>query len=304
MKSRALVPGLFFLSLVVPSASLAELSQGAGLADPPWVANVASKRLVYAVPEMDKVTVQRNLVYKRAGAKELKTDIYQPAGLVTGAKNPAVIFIHGGYLPSNLRTEPKDWNIYVAYGQLAAASGMIGVTFNHRLYDSWESVPTAEIDLADLIAYLRNNADGLGIDRDRFTLWAFSGGGPLLSLAMRTAVPYIRCLVSYYSLLDLQGESKKSLGSLSDQALLDFSPVRQLENNDKGIAPMFIARMGQDDAGLNKAVGRFVSVALAKNLNLTLSNDPQGHHGFDIEDNTAASREIIRRTLEFVKAHN
>jgi len=34
-----------------------------------------------------------------------------------------------------------------------------------------------------------------------------------------------------------------------------------------------------------------------------LINDPEGHHGFDIEDNTDASREIIRETLEFLKAH-
>jgi hypothetical protein len=121
---------------------------------------------------------------------------------------------------------------------------------------------------------------------------------------MHRPVAYIRCLVSYYSVLDLEQESKGSGGMLPDQALADFSPLHQLERNDKGIAPMFIARMGQDFPGLNKALGLFLPVALTKNVNLTLSNDPEGHHGFDIEDNTEASREIIQRTLEFVKAHN
>lgn len=64
---------------------------------------------------------------------------------------------------------------------------------------------------------------------------------------------------------------------------------------------MFIARMGQDGASINKAVSLFIPVALAKNANLTVSNDPEGHHGFDLEDDTAASREIIQRTIEFVK---
>lgn len=305
MEIRVFIAGLLVQSLVTPVATLAQQSQpGAALEDPPWVKDLAPKRIVYAVPGMDKVTVRSNLVYKRTDTKELKADVYQPAGLAKGMKRPAAVFIHGGFLPPNLRTEPKDWNVFVSYGELAAASGMIGVTFNHRLYDSWASVPTAEGDLADLIAYLRNNADDLGIDKDRFTLWSFSGGGPLLSLAMRAPVPYIRCLVSYYSLLDLEQESTKSRGNLSDQALLDFSPLHQLENNDKGIAPMFIARMGHDYPGMNKAVDRFVPVALAKNVNLTLSNDPEGHHGFDIEDNTEASREMIQRTLDFVKAHN
>ena len=105
--------------------------------------------------------------------------------------------------------------------------------------------------------------------------------------------------------MDLQQETKESLGNLSDQALLDFSPLHQLEShNHQGIAPIFIARMGHDDAGINKAVDRFVQVALAKNVNLTLINNPEGHHGFDVDDNTEASREIIQRTIEFVKAHN
>jgi acetyl esterase/lipase len=304
MKLRVLISGMYMLSLAAPAATLAQQPQGASLEDPPWVKAVASKQLVYAIPGMDKVMVRGNRVYKRADTEELKADVYQPAGLTKGAKRPAVIFIHGGPLPRNLRTGPKDWNVFVSYGKLVAASGMIGVTFNHRLYGDWKSVANSESDLADLIAYLRSNADDLGIDGDRLTLWAFSGGGPLLSLAMHGPVPYIRCLVSYYSVLDLEQESKESDGTLPDQALADFSPLHQLERNDKGIAPMFIARMGQDFPGLNKALGLFLPVALTKNMNLTLSNDPEGHHGFDIEDNTEASREIIQRTLEFVKAHN
>jgi dienelactone hydrolase len=111
-------------------------------------------------------------------------------------------------------------------------------------------------------------------------------------------------VVSYYSLLDLEFEPPQSRGGLSDEALLEFSPLHQLERNDKGMAPMFIARMGHDHSIMNKAVDRFVPVALAKNIRLTVSNDPEGHHGFDIEDNTDASREMIETTLAFVKTHN
>lgn len=221
MKIRGYIAGLYLLSLATPVATFAQ-AQGHGLEG---VKAVAAKRLVYEVPGMDNVMVRSNLVYKRTDAEELKADVYRPTGLTKGEKRPAVIFIHGGFLPRNLPIQPKDWNVFVSYGKVAAASGMIGVTFNHRLYESWASVPNSESDLVDLIAYLRNNADDLGVDEDHLTLWAFSGGGPLLSLAMRAPLPYIRCLVSYYSLLDLEQTSKETRGTLPDQALVDFSPL-------------------------------------------------------------------------------
>jgi hypothetical protein len=64
---------------------------------------------------------------------------------------------------------------WVGNGQLIAASLLIGVTFNHRLYSGWDSLPDAQSDLADLIAYVRNNSDSLRFDRDRVALWVFSG---------------------------------------------------------------------------------------------------------------------------------
>jgi hypothetical protein len=32
-------------------------------------------------------------------------------------------------------------------------------------------------------------------------------------------------------------------------------------------------------------------------------NHPTGHHGFDIEDNNNRSREILKRTIEFIREH-
>ncbi len=275
--------------------------QDAALADPPWVKDVAAKPLVYTVPGMDKVQVQ-SAVYKRAGSRDLKMDAYRSTDPGKNTKLPAIIFIHGGFLPPNLKTQPTDWNVFQSYGRVAAASGFVGVTFNHRLYESWESLENSTSDLADVIVYVRNNAVSLGVDKDRIALWSFSGGGPLLSLAIRDPQPYIRCIISYYSLLDLQHTAKESRGALPDQALLDLSPLHQLEISEKPIAPMFIARMGQDMPNITDSVDRFILVALTKNVRLTLSNDPQGHHGFDIEDNTDVSREIIRQTFDFLKA--
>lgn len=38
-------------------------------------------------------------------------------------------------------------------------------------------------------------------------------------------------------------------------------------------------------------------------MTLELLTHTQGHHGFDIEDDDARSREILQHTLEFIRLH-
>src|ERR1051326_5915405 len=207
--------------------------------DPSWVKEVAAKPLVYSADGMGQVEV-KNLVYKQAGEKQLRMKVYRPAK--SRDKLPAIVFLHGGFLPPNLRTEPTEWKIFDDYGRLAAASGFVGVVINHRLYDSWASVEKSTNDLADAIAYVRANADTLGADKDRLALWAFSGRGPLLSMAIRDPQPYIRGIVSYYALLDLAASAAESRSGFTEEQLLEFSPLQQLRTSTKPIPPMFIAR--------------------------------------------------------------
>ncbi|EFC79291.1 hypothetical protein [Parafrankia sp. EUN1f] len=47
---------------------------------------------------------------------------------------PAVVFVHGGPLPADLECTPRDWPTFLGYGALAAASGLVGVTVDHRLH--------------------------------------------------------------------------------------------------------------------------------------------------------------------------
>src|SRR5215467_9510167 len=149
------------------------------LVNPPGLEEAITKRVVYTVPMMDRVTVRRNLVYKTVDGVPLKADVYIPPGSGPLAR-PAVIFIHGGPIPHNLATAPKEWGIFTSYGQIIAASRVVGVTFNHRFY-SGERLDDAQNDVDDLVVYIRENAGSLGIDKHRIAIWAFSGGGALLS---------------------------------------------------------------------------------------------------------------------------
>jgi acetyl esterase/lipase len=292
------------LSLAVfAAAALGQTRPDAGRRqDPDWLKELAPKRIVYAVPGMRRVVARKNLTYKRVAGVELKMDVYAPPGPTRGARRPAVFFIHGGRIPPNLLTTPKDWGVYISFGQLVAASGFVGVTFNHRFY-TWESLHDSEADVADAVSYVREHADELGVDKDRVVLWAVSAGGIFLSRPLRDAPPYVRCMVGYYPQLDLQGERASAPASVSDETLREFSPVYHLGRSSQKVPPIFIARAGLDAAGLNAGVDRFVQAALGRNVTLDLVNHATGHHGFDVEDDNDRSREIIAQTIAFIRTH-
>lgn len=84
----------------------------------------------------------------------------------------------------------------------------------------------------------------------------------------------------------------------------EYSPVWHLSREDPAkIAPLFIAKAGQDREFLNDSIDEFCAVANARNVPLTFFNHPAGMHGFDILNDDARSREIIKATLAFLHEH-
>jgi len=77
--------------------------------------------------------------------------------------------------------------------------------------------------------------------------------------------------------------------------------LSRLAGAGRAFAPTYIARAGRDEPGLNLAVDRFIQEAVAKKATLDFSNHAEGQHGFDVMDDNERTREIIRRTLEFIK---
>ncbi|MCI0486703.1 MAG: alpha/beta hydrolase [Blastocatellia bacterium] len=270
---------------------------------PAYAAAQAQERpIVYSVPGMDRVQVRKNVTYKTAGSVDLKMDIYSPPDLRREARLPAVIFLSGGV---GLRVEPrpKDWPAYVSWGRLIAASGMIGVTFTYRLAYPRRQYQEGASDLMDLIAHLRSNAESLNIDGDRLCLIAFSGGGPMLSVPLRDRPDYIRCIIGFYTFMDTSHVDPAQAGT-SQQVIDAFSPVSHLMKSSRKAPPMLIARAGRDQIqAVNRSIDNFVKVAIEQNLMLDFINHPDGEHGFDAQNDTARTREIIARAIAFMKTH-
>jgi acetyl esterase/lipase len=238
-----------------------------------------SKRLVYRVDGMRDVRVQRDVVYKRDAGAELMMNIYAPARL-SGARAPAVFFVHGGPIPSDFMP-PTQWGVFGSYGELVAASGLVGVTFNHRLF-ALTDYERSQSDVTAAIDYVRNHAAELDVDADRIALWYFSGGGPLMAPMLSGRPDYVRCMLAFYAYLQPAATHVRSKG---------------------GGLPIFIARAGLDHERINETIDQFVQEALAGNAVLDVMNHPAGRHSFDILDDDDRSREIIARAVAFAQAH-
>lgn len=254
-----------------------------------------SKDLVYRVPGMEKVTVRSDLVYKKAGDLTLHADLYLPPNTPAEATLPAIIFVLGDAAPEVLRNA-KDWAVFHSYGRLAGASGFAGVTFNHRSHENFARIGDVRSDIADLIGYVRANAPAWSINKDRICLWFFSGTGPHLVLAMGENADFVRCIVAYYPVLAAPVEAFASAASAAE-----FSSIAQLKRNAPRVPPILLAKAGRDAPFLNRLIDEFRAQALASNAPLEYLEHPQGRHAFDILDDDETSREIVRKTMEFIQ---
>jgi len=256
--------------------------------------------VVYSIPGMNEVIIKSDLKYTHVNEPHLLMDVYIPRRLGKGERRPAVLFIHGSVPPGS---PAKNMGVYKSWGRLVAASGMVGVTFTHRLGYPKPLLSEAASDVSSAINYIRTNADSLNIDKDRICLAAYSGGGPMLSMAMHERPAYVRCLVAFYAFLDIQQSELHRIHE-TPEAVNSFSPITYLTNDVGGIAPLLIARAGLDETpAMNDSIDRFIREAILKNAAIIVINHPQGVHGFDTQTDDDRSREIIRSVLAFMKTH-
>ena len=134
---------------------------------------------------------------------DLLLDVYYPAELGDGEQRPAVLFVHG-LGPAELVKHIKNSGQYVSWGQLAAASGLIAVTFNHRSPDEHISLGDVEGDVDDLVEYVRQSAEELQIDKERLAIWTCSAGVPLGTRSALLGTPaFVKCLCDFMEIMVL-----------------------------------------------------------------------------------------------------
>lgn len=258
---------------------------------------------VLKLPGMEQAVVRKDLVYKTAGEQALRFDLFRPGDAAPEAPAPLVVLVHGGPIPEG--ASAKNMGIFQSLGRLLAASGLAAVAFSHRFHKPSMLLEAAG-DLRDALRHLRDGAAGYGLDPERVALWAFSGGGPFLSSALRDAPAYLKALVAYYAVLDLRerppGAAAGGPEDLTDDVRQAFSPAYHVGVRGRSAPPTLVARAGADTPWLNAGIDRFVACALQANAEIEVLNHPDGRHGFDLVDDVPRSHEILRRTLDFLRA--
>jgi dienelactone hydrolase len=189
---------------------------------------------------------------------------------------PAVLLVHGEADPALLRGV-RGWGQYSGWGRLLAGQGMAGVAFEHRaILDAGFEAVVAEVEAA--LAAVGERAGDLGVDPERVGVAAFSAGVVLTAAVLPGAAGRVRC------------------------AALCYGPLSGLVPNP-ALPPLLVMRAGRDDPELNRTIDQFVAAATAGRLAVELVHQPDGHHAFDVADDSDASRQVIGRVLAFLRGH-
>src|SRR5437868_34700 len=192
---------VYFLSVFICGFSFLQEKHVSQEAQPN---DITKKRVVYQIPGMDAVAIRRDVEYRTTDAGALTMDIYSPPEAKSGTRTPAVVFV-SGYSDAGFQKmvgcKLKEMAAYISWGQLAAASGLVAVT-----YTTSQEPAT---DVHALLQSVRQHAADLGIDEQRIGLWACSGNVPnALAVLMQSSQDELKCAVLCYGLmLDVDGST-------------------------------------------------------------------------------------------------
>jgi hypothetical protein len=259
---------------------------------------IASRRVVYRIPAMERVTVRRDTTYRAHDGSVQPIDLYYPPEVSAGSLTPAVAIITG-YPDAGIHRIfgrfAKDLGSNASWAELIAASGLIAITYVNV-------DPVA--DAAGVLEHIREHAAAIGVDRDRIGLWSCSGNVPTaMSLLMSERHDCVRCAAFLFGyMLDLDGST---IVADMSRTIRFANPAsgKSIENLRPDLS-LFVARAGLDETPrLNETIDAFVSAALARNLAIEVVNHHRGRHAFDAVDDTDATSDVIRRVLSFLAGH-
>lgn len=209
-------------------------------------------------------------------------DVHHPDG---PGPHPAVVFVHGGPVPEDAVPTPRDWEGFLGHGALVAASGLVGITFNHRLHTD-QHYPEAADDVAAVIERTRELEE---VDADRIALWCFSGGAPLAASYLRAAPSWLRAVGFTYPVLapppDWPGDKPR------------FNAVEAVPEHPE--LPKLIVRVGDEHEFIASTQDAFVAKAREVGASLDVIEIPHAAHGFEGHGADPEARAAVDRAVSW-----
>jgi dienelactone hydrolase len=217
---------------------------------------------VYPIADAGSVTAKQDVKYGSAGGETLAMDVYRPTH-PTASRLPAIVFFN------RARGENRHYYFYSGWAERAAASGLVAI-----LPDLGDE--TAPRDFGILLTYLTEHAAELGIQSDAIAVYAGSSN-------VGTALPVV--------------EASNERRVRSAVMVYGTAPITEFRRD----LPILFVRAGLDRPDVNRRITELASLGISQNAPVTLLNHSTGHHGFEIFDDTDATRQVIDRIIEFVK---
>ena len=181
------------------------------------------RALAVDAPDASAVKVDKDVVVGKAGAADLKVDIYHPpAGT---EKHMALIHMHGGGFAGGSKNIPSQVTPITARGYLS-------MSLDYRLSGvaKW---PAQNEDVKTAIGWTRENAAKLGIDPPKIGVVGYSAGGLLALYAAGDPDNQLAAAVGFYSVADLPKDAAYTAALLpagfDDAALKAASPVNHIK---------------------------------------------------------------------------
>jgi acetyl esterase len=192
--------------------------------------------------------IMQTKVYKTIGLTKLKLHIYQPSERNDMEKLPAIIFFHGGGL-----RERHTWEFEPQSKYLVKEGGIVAVIATYRVKRNGITIFESIADAKSAIRWIREHADKLGIDENRFAAGGGSSGGYLAACAALikdydeknedlsiSSIPNALVLFNPRLVLPVAGDpplSKKETRYLNGRNVEEISPFHNIY---KGAPPTII----------------------------------------------------------------
>ncbi len=254
---RSLLAFVLGAALALPVAAIAQPRQPNPLTD----------RLVYRLPGMDDVRVREGIEYARTDSGPLAFDLYLPKS-PAATPPPVVLFVNGVDDPPGMPM--RRWGGYRDWGRLCAVRGLAAIVHDTRRGHVRE-------DPAALLAWLRREGAGIGVDGSNVIVWCSSANtGAGWAMIQDPANEHVRAGVVYYG-----------------------APDTTLR---RPTLPVLLVRAGLDAPVFNIAIDAMTARALRVNAPVTTINFANGRHAFDIFDDDDLSRATVAATLEWMVA--
>jgi dienelactone hydrolase len=218
-------------------------------------------RFAYPAPAPAAYTESRNVTVDESAARPIRMDVYRPAG---GGQHPTLIFF-------NIATgEQRAHPFYVAWARLAASKGITAILPDLGM----DTFVQDFVTLHEFIA--KGRAEAQGVDRNAVALYAGSGNVfRALPVVQDRRTTLIKSAVLYYGAAEVT----------------TFRPD----------LPLLFVRAGLDRPALNTSIDGLVARALAQNTPVSVINHAGGRHAFEMVNDDDATREVMDRTIVFVK---